>query len=993
LFKPAQAQRVVGRVAQIVSAAHRATPRLVHRDLKPSNILVERRQDSKIVLRVTDFGIGGLAAQPVLERSRSSSLQENMASVLTGAYSPLYASPQQMRGERPDPRDDVYALGVIWYQLLTSDFTSPAPTGGRWVDGLRRQGMSHGAIDLLSSCFESDPAHRPDDAGMLADLLQRLSHTAPAKPADAGTELPLAKAAAPVSLKPSSPPAAGPQPAGLPKLDEIQFTIYRPKTVCPGLWYPMLAFAHLAERRPEASEDEQDPIEQVRAQVEQVLGEQQLKQYRDTTVDARQGVPREGEITLLPDVPGVEFNPRLRVFRWLEDVHREEFRMRSAHALDGTTARGRLSVYLGAILLAEVDLAVKVDSRMREVKQPKPREPLEANTCRPFRRIFASYSHKDVVIVRQYERFVESLGDRYLRDVRDLRAGENWDEALLRLIDQAEVFQLFWSRNAMASPFVRREWEYALGLNRAAFVRPTYWENPLPEVPEQGLPPEALRRLHFHQIRADEPRPAYPLTQAEELVNEAVAQGRVLSGLPEAACEPKLAPSSTDTISIGPLAEAPSSVPLKPSSPHGCGAGWSAGPDLRPSSVPLKPSSPHGEISAEGSTSRRAAGSWDKPSSPHGEISAESIPTPAQRRPPPPLRTESKPASPAPRVQRQEAAAILAHLKRSVGWFTSSRRWVAAGLLGIAGLLGVILGMPAHSPPSGGGPPVNAPPIPESSAKAPESSDAEYLATRVGQIKLKRIAAGTFPMGSLGGDTDAVDDERPQHRVRVTRPFYLGVYEINQAQYQAVMGNNPSWFSSNGSGKDKIAGQSTDRHPVESVSWLDAVKFCNKLSEMEGLKPFYEINGETVRVLDWTGPGYRLPTEAEWEYACRANEPTPQRYSFGDNAGSLGEFAWYSENSGNATHPVGEKRPSGFGLFDMHGNVWEWCWDCYSDAYYKEPTADDPRGPSGASHRVLRGGGWINEPRGCRSAARYRYAPGERLYDLSFRLALGQSGR
>ena len=135
---------------------------LVHRDLKPSNILVERRADGKIVLRVTDFGIGGLAAQPVLERSRSSSsLQGNMASVLTGSYSPLYASPQQMRGDKPDPRDDVYALGVIWYQLLTGDLTSPAPTGRRWVDELRRRGMSDAAIDLLSSCFESDPAAPP----------------------------------------------------------------------------------------------------------------------------------------------------------------------------------------------------------------------------------------------------------------------------------------------------------------------------------------------------------------------------------------------------------------------------------------------------------------------------------------------------------------------------------------------------------------------------------------------------------------------------------------------------------------------------------------------------------------------------------------------------------------------------------------------------------------------------------------------------------------
>jgi formylglycine-generating enzyme required for sulfatase activity len=205
-FKPAQAQGVIQRVAQIVGAAHRATPKLVHRDLKPSNILVERLEDGKIVLRVTDFGIGGVAAEPVLERSRSSSsLAENMASVLTGSYSPLYASPPQMRGDKPDPRDDVYALGVIWYQLLTTDLTSPAPTGRRWVDDLRKRGMSDAAVDLLSSCFESAPAHRPDDAGVLAELLQAPLPSTATKPAGSTTELPLAESESSPALGPSQP--------------------------------------------------------------------------------------------------------------------------------------------------------------------------------------------------------------------------------------------------------------------------------------------------------------------------------------------------------------------------------------------------------------------------------------------------------------------------------------------------------------------------------------------------------------------------------------------------------------------------------------------------------------------------------------------------------------------------------------------------------------------------------------------------------------------
>ncbi len=229
--------------------------------------------------------------------------------------------------------------------------------------------------------------------------------------------------------------------------------------------------------------------------------------------------------------------------------------------------------------------------------------------------------------------------------------------------------------------------------------------------------------------------------------------------------------------------------------------------------------------------------------------------------------------------------------------------------------------------------------------------------------------------------------------MRITRPVYLGVYEVTQAQYQAVMGNNPSQFSVNGGGKESVAGQSTERRPVEQVSWLDAVKFCNKLGEMEGRAPFYEIDGDNVRAPDWKRAGYRLPTEAEWEYACRANAPTVTRYSFGNDAASLGEFAWYGDNSGRKTHPVGEKRPNGFGLFDMHGNVWEWCWDGCGADYYKQSREDDPRGLDGASDRVVRGGSHIDGPRHHRSAHHAGLPPGRRQGNLGFRLALAPDSR
>jgi formylglycine-generating enzyme required for sulfatase activity len=183
-----------------------------------------------------------------------------------------------------------------------------------------------------------------------------------------------------------------------------------------------------------------------------------------------------------------------------------------------------------------------------------------------------------------------------------------------------------------------------------------------------------------------------------------------------------------------------------------------------------------------------------------------------------------------------------------------------------------------------------------------------------------------------------------------------------------------------------------DRLPVESVSWYEAVGFCNALSQKEGLPPFYAINGQwVVEVPDWNGPGYRLPTEAEWEYACRAGTTT--RYSFGDDDKALGDYAWYSANSNSQTHPVGEKKPNRFGLHDMHGNVWEWCWDWFHEDYYRNSPGVDPLGAGQAAYRVSRGGSSNYEPRHVRSAMRNRDAPELRLLNLGFRAARGQSGR
>jgi formylglycine-generating enzyme required for sulfatase activity len=215
------------------------------------------------------------------------------------------------------------------------------------------------------------------------------------------------------------------------------------------------------------------------------------------------------------------------------------------------------------------------------------------------------------------------------------------------------------------------------------------------------------------------------------------------------------------------------------------------------------------------------------------------------------------------------------------------------------------------------------------------------------KIALVRIDPGEFDMGAPDAPAmmktypRAFETASPRHKVRITRPFYLGKYEVTQEQYQAVVGINPSTHRGN------------PQLPVETVSWLDAVEFCNRLGAKEGFAPYYKIDGDQVAIAG--GKGYRLPTEAEWEYACRARSQTV--FAHGAVQQGLARFAWTGNNSGKATHPVGEKEPNPLGLHDMIGNVGEFCWDRYGP-YPDDGDVDvDPAGPETGLDRVLRGPG------------------------------------
>lgn len=230
-------------------------------------------------------------------------------------------------------------------------------------------------------------------------------------------------------------------------------------------------------------------------------------------------------------------------------------------------------------------------------------------------------------------------------------------------------------------------------------------------------------------------------------------------------------------------------------------------------------------------------------------------------------------------------------------------------------------------------------------ALAVQGAEPRIVTGKMG-MKFVLIPSGTFTMG----DADGEDDEKPAHKVTVTRSFLLGIHEVTQAHYQRVMGKNPSRFKG-------------PTLPVENVSWNDAQEFCKKLSELD------------------PEASYRLPTEAEWEHACRAG--TTSKFHWGETFDA--RYAWISKRPNGPTHPVGRLRPNAWGLYDMSGNVWEWCQDVYA-APYMPGHQTDPRGPSQGLTRVLRGGSWYYNEVSCRSANRRAHRPTRTDGDAGFRI-------
>lgn len=241
--------------------------------------------------------------------------------------------------------------------------------------------------------------------------------------------------------------------------------------------------------------------------------------------------------------------------------------------------------------------------------------------------------------------------------------------------------------------------------------------------------------------------------------------------------------------------------------------------------------------------------------------------------------------------------------------------------------------------------------VTENPAQGSSNNLPREIKTKSG-VEMILVPSGWFIMGDKQGDVDEVP-----HKVYIDS-FYMDKHLVTQEEYEKVMGENPSRWKGR-------------KNPVEQCRWSDAVKYCNARSRLEGLQPCYNL--ETWEC-NFDANGYRLPTEAEWEYACRAGTKTS--YSFGDNKKKLKNYAWFKGNSGGRPRPVGQKLPNPRGLYDMYGNVWEWCNDFYKVDYYQESEKKNPKGPKTGDTKVLRGGSWNSTADKCRSSYRYNENPG-----------------
>jgi len=471
---------------KLLEYLHLLEPPVLHRDIKPANLKATKQGD----LFLLDFGLakGAAGQMATLETNRS-----------VQGYTPVYAPLEQILGQGTDQRSDLYSLGATLYHILTGQAPVSAPA--RFDAGennrpdplkLANQLNLEIASEVAACIQKAMSLSRKDRFSSAAEMRIALENAA--KLVDDREAVRKAEAAL-VETQPSVPDDASDRPRVADK--DVQFTVYAPQKVRPEKNYTVLAFAHLSKRRSDAAEDEPDPIAEMKEQAARVLGDQRAD-YRDVKESSSQPVPQGGELTFVPVVKGLTFNPPRRSFSWRKSIHREEFDVQASVEIDGQTLNGSMTVFLGSVIIAEVLLTISVDSRATSEAERIPLN--EPRSARRVRQVFASYSHKDEQVVAELAHVAPLFGSRFLMDRTHLEPGEDRNEGLQRLIREADVFQLFWSTNSMRSADTAGEIKYAASLGRPGFILPTYWEEPVPRSPAEGLPPPEIERLQFYRI-------------------------------------------------------------------------------------------------------------------------------------------------------------------------------------------------------------------------------------------------------------------------------------------------------------------------------------------------------------------------------------------------------------------------------------------------------------------------------------------------------------
>jgi hypothetical protein len=405
----------------------------------------------------------------------------------------------------------------------------------------------------------------------------------------------LLRAAAASSVSASAAPASAAPAHVSPVVDnDVQFTVYRPSVLSAGRWQLLLVFAHKSEPVVDPDDGLIRPLDEVKARARAQFGDVETHTH---SVDAQQALLRGNALHIVPDLPGLSCDPATATVLWREPVHEARFLIRASTRLAGSVVRGWVRVWCGPLILGEVSVRLRV-APVGAAPPAFEDDHLTGQRLSRYRKIFPSYSRRDGAVVEQVAVAARAIGDQYLQDVLTLRSGEPWPSRLLELIEEADVFQLFWSSNSMRSPHCRTEWEHALALRRPTFVRPLYWEDPFPEAPDLGMPPAQLRSLHFAHLPVTVPssvpaprqrgaKPSAPPAWPSEPPARPSARPASASEPPASASEPPASASEPPASA----SERPARASDRHATPYAPSARPSA-PPARPYGPPAKPLSP-----------------------------------------------------------------------------------------------------------------------------------------------------------------------------------------------------------------------------------------------------------------------------------------------------------------------------------------------------------------------------------------------------------------